>query len=673
MHRLQNLPGSIITKLIFMNIIILFAVGGVVIVSLFISRQTGGMLFRVIDKDLSRVIKNAELSRNLNAVFADTHFLLNTFIEQQDILDVEGKRLSDVLRRNIAMSRWEGEVRDSLESFKQALEDLLEQCRMIITISQNIQTIEDELETTVSKLEDQVADLLITRKIAGQEYELFSLEQVIVALPDYRNLLLQIAIRLTSSKQAYLATFSVEVGDEEEILILLEELQDGLTSVLTIGDEVAPFDKQLIANVQRYERDIILLHDAMKEFRWRLENLDNAQNQVSAVIKHIDKAVILATGNIREEVGENIQASNRVTLLFSGTIIVVLVGVGAYGVSLTRPILDLTASATEIASGNLDAPIDTSAKDEIGRLARSFEHMRNVLKKEMEALAEKNVVLLQEISERQRIEKALRASEERIKNQNTLLEQAVQEKQKEMEALFERLLRQQKLAAIGQIAGSIAHELRNPLGAVKQSIFYLTRSFRKGLLESSSPKVQEHLELIEAEIDTSERVISDLLQMTRRKPVKKEYIDLQNLVLDAVHRCHLPEHIHLTLTCNPSPFVIWADSSQLRQVFINLLTNIMPAIEGEGNITITAAYRAEEAASVIEVIDTGVGIETEALKNVFEPLYTTKPTGTGLGLSICKQIIENHDGQISIKSRPGQGTIVMIVLPEQMQPEARSL
>jgi PAS domain S-box-containing protein len=258
-----------------------------------------------------------------------------------------------------------------------------------------------------------------------------------------------------------------------------------------------------------------------------------------------------------------------------------------------------------------------------------------------------------------------RRAEEQLKNQNLLLEQAVQEKQREMEILFERLLRQEKLATIGQMAGSVAHELRNPLGAVKNSVFFLKRLWQKQNLDASNPKVKEHLELIEAEINTSERVISNLLQMTRMKPLQREQTDLYPIIVDAAEHSHLPENIHLTIKLQPDPFIIWADPGQLRQVFINILTNAIQAIAQDGNITIKAKQLAKEKSTIIEIENDGLGIEPDALSKVFEPLYTTKTTGTGLGLSICKQIIENHQGQISVSSQVGQGTTVTIILPGQ--------
>ncbi|MFQ5752079.1 MAG: PAS domain S-box protein [bacterium] len=263
---------------------------------------------------------------------------------------------------------------------------------------------------------------------------------------------------------------------------------------------------------------------------------------------------------------------------------------------------------------------------------------------------------VRDITERKRVE-------ELIKNQNVLLEQAFQEKQHEMELLMERLIRQEKLAAIGQISGSIAHELRNPLGAIKQSIFFLNRLYQNNRLESSNSKVKEHFELLETEIDTSDRVISDLLQMTKIEPLQKEQMNLRSVILEAAEICHIENRIQIKLELNPEPFLMWADSLQLRQVFINLLSNAVHAISQKGVVTINAKMLHKDKKCLITMQDNGHGMDSKYLGKVFEPLFTTKAKGTGLGLSICKQIIENHGGSITLSSQVHRGTTVNIELP----------
>jgi signal transduction histidine kinase len=258
-------------------------------------------------------------------------------------------------------------------------------------------------------------------------------------------------------------------------------------------------------------------------------------------------------------------------------------------------------------------------------------------------------------------------AEEQVKNHNLLLERAVEEKTSEMESMTEQLVRQEKLATIGKISASIAHELRNPLGAIKQSIFFLNRLYNRGQLGPSNPRLKDHLDLIETELHTTGRVISDLLEMTRLKPTEIEEIDLQMVLLDAAARANLVERLQLRLDFDRNPFLIEADPLQIRQVFINLLINAADASPAGSEVIIRARTLIDQKQWQIEIQDKGHGIEMEAIDKVFEPLYTSKAKGTGLGLTICKQIIENHGGKIVLNSKIGQGTTVRILIPDPGQ------
>ena len=249
--------------------------------------------------------------------------------------------------------------------------------------------------------------------------------------------------------------------------------------------------------------------------------------------------------------------------------------------------------------------------------------------------------------------------EEQIKNHSILLEKAVQNKTKEMELITERLIRQEKLATIGQISSSIAHELRNPLGAIKQAVFYLKRK-----IDPSLSKEREFLLLIEDEINSSNKVITNLLGMTRIKEIHQERFELRNVVLEAANRCGLEEKkMKLFIDLKNEPFWIWADRLQIRQVLINVITNAVKASPPGGKIFVIGRSLTEENQFEIQVRDNGCGIAPGDIDRVFEPLYTNRQKGTGLGLSICKQIMEKHGGGISLSSKPEEGTNVSIILP----------
>lgn len=245
-----------------------------------------------------------------------------------------------------------------------------------------------------------------------------------------------------------------------------------------------------------------------------------------------------------------------------------------------------------------------------------------------------------------------------FKQQNILLEKAIEKKTHEMEDLMEKMIRQEKLAAIGKISGSIAHELRNPLGAVKQSAYYL-----KLKLKHMPDKIAKHLTLIEDELSVADKVIDDLMEMTRVKSANKEYAKLKDIINESIERVKIKDGIEIKQNLAKEAQYVVADVIQLRQVFVNLINNSNQAFTDKGIINISSSKQQDNNIIEVEVADNGPGIPTDFMEKVFEPLYTTKAKGTGLGLNICKQIIEKHGGDIKILSEVNMGTKVRFTIP----------
>ena len=261
-----------------------------------------------------------------------------------------------------------------------------------------------------------------------------------------------------------------------------------------------------------------------------------------------------------------------------------------------------------------------------------------------------------------------REAESRIVDQNVRLEEAIEGKTREMKGLMEQLIRREKLATVGQVSGSIAHELRNPLGAVKQSIFLLKRLYEKGKLNSTDKRIAEHLELIESELTESNHVISTFLDTIRMPVVAKRKTNLRAIIYQAIERSRLAANIPVNLSLSPDPCLIWADPTQLQRVFVNLLNNASDALGGDDDpkVDISAQILERDGSEVCRIVfaDNGCGVDESVLQNAFEPLFTTKAKGTGLGLSICRQIVvDNHGGTIKIVSPPGEGTRIIFELP----------
>ena len=233
---------------------------------------------------------------------------------------------------------------------------------------------------------------------------------------------------------------------------------------------------------------------------------------------------------------------------------------------------------------------------------------------------------------------------------------------REQQERLVRLHRADRLAAMGQLAAGVAHEVRNPLTAIRSTMQYLGST-----VESS------HRELIEeliGEVDRIDHIISGLLNLARTGNLQRSPVDLAELVEQTVrfldHRAR-KQGAEISAS-GDGPIVVDADPNQLRQVFLNLILNALQAIPESGSVcleTTVEAGRSQPANrwALVRIVDNGPGIPEEVLRNVLDPFFTTKSEGTGLGLPICHNIVEQHGGKLDIKSEVGEGTTVTISLP----------
>ncbi len=257
-------------------------------------------------------------------------------------------------------------------------------------------------------------------------------------------------------------------------------------------------------------------------------------------------------------------------------------------------------------------------------------------------------VVFDDITERKKVEEAILKSNEE-------LDQRVKERTMELEDAQEQLVRKEKLAAAGQIASSIGHELRNPLGVIGNSVYYLKTKFREG-----DEKLVRHLDILQREIDKSRTIISELLDFSRASVPSLEQININSIVKKTLAEMEVSEIIDLETALHEGLPEVNADPGQIQQVFQNIILNAVQAMPEGGRLEI----RTGTGDGFIEIIfkDTGGGISEENLRKIFEPLFTTKAKGIGLGLSIVKSIIDRHKGEIDVESEDGKGTTFTVKL-----------
>jgi len=260
-------------------------------------------------------------------------------------------------------------------------------------------------------------------------------------------------------------------------------------------------------------------------------------------------------------------------------------------------------------------------------------------------------------TELQRANEELQASEEELRSANEEL-QSANEKLRETQ---EQLVRSERLAAIGQLAGGVGHELRNPLGAIKNAVYYIKGKVAKSELAQQEPRVTEFLNIVDDEINSSNKIINDLLGFSRVGKPSVSPTRIERVIKDALSHMPIPENIELVKRLDADLPEVEIDTDQIRQVLVNMVANAVEAMPEGGKLTIGARQR--DKFLDVEIADTGYGIPQETIDKIFDPLFTTKAKGIGLGLSVCLSIIERHEGSIEVKSEAGKGTTFIIKLP----------
>jgi signal transduction histidine kinase len=267
-------------------------------------------------------------------------------------------------------------------------------------------------------------------------------------------------------------------------------------------------------------------------------------------------------------------------------------------------------------------------------------------------------------------------AKEKLAQYSEHLEEMVEQRTRELRETQEQLILQEKLALLGRLAGSVAHELRNPLGVINNAVYYL-----RLVQPQAEARVEEYLDILEAESRHADQIITDLVDYSRSITVEAEAVSLAELVRETLKRYPVPENVQVTLDLPENLPKLFVDLPQIVQVLGNLVVNACQALEpAGGRVTISGAEKVESSAPgdeppeppeprqvgrwlLVTVKDTGPGIPPENLPKLFEPLFTTKLRGIGLGLPVSRKLVEAHGGTLEATSQVGQGANFILRLP----------
>ncbi|AEI67754.1 sensor histidine kinase [Corallococcus macrosporus] len=226
------------------------------------------------------------------------------------------------------------------------------------------------------------------------------------------------------------------------------------------------------------------------------------------------------------------------------------------------------------------------------------------------------------------------------------------------EDLLAQQARSERLSTFGQLVGSIGHELRNPLGVIETSLYILRG--RPGAVDERTTK---HLDRIGDQVGIANRIVSDLLDMIRDRPLHRQEVWLDEVWQEALKAVQRPDSVAVSEEGLASLPAVQGDAGQLRQVFVNLLDNAVQALEETGGTVALSAATREPGMVELVLEDSGPGVSDVIRRRLFEPLMTTKARGIGLGLPLVKRILERHGGGITYVPRPGVGARFVICLP----------
>jgi two-component system NtrC family sensor kinase len=339
-------------------------------------------------------------------------------------------------------------------------------------------------------------------------------------------------------------------------------------------------------------------------------------------------------------------AAARRRVLFTIVLEVVLISaflIAFVGLFVTRPIHQLVDAAAAVGRMELEQPVEIRSSRELWSLGSSFDRMRLRLR---EALTEIN-----------------RASQE--------LEAKVEQRTAQLQHAQHRLVQADRLASLGQLAASVAHEINNPLSGVLNYAALMGRILGPdGVPRERIGEFRGYLERVAEQTGRAGRIVSDLLAFSRRARPHRAPADLGaivrttlGLVAHKLKLLNVTTELRLAETLPPLP----CDPSQMQQVVLNLVMNAAEATRphGSGRVTVRTGLAPSGDALSLEVSDDGEGIPRDALDRIFDPFFTTKDEGkgVGLGLAVVYGIVESHGGRIDVRTGDGVGTTFEVLLP----------
>lgn len=304
---------------------------------------------------------------------------------------------------------------------------------------------------------------------------------------------------------------------------------------------------------------------------------------------------------------------------------------------VSDPILQLTNTASYVTTNqDYSVSVEVKSHDELGELSKAFNMMMAHIEERDRALA--------------------------LHRNN--LEELVEKRTTALEKAYAEIVSKERLAALGQLTATVAHEIRNPLGTVRTSVFAIGDAIRRKRYE----RTDRMLQLAERNIQRCDNIISELLNYTRKRELRLKVVDVDLWLGEFLDQQEIPKNVLCRRNFNAS-LLLPFDQEHLRRAIANIVTNGLQALQEKGgdDLVLTVSTKVVDERLEIEVVDNGPGISDKVYHRIFEPLFSTKGFGVGLGLSIVEGIMIDHQGGVTVGSEWGVYTSVMMWLPTNLE------
>ncbi len=768
--KLQNLRIS--TKLLMLTVMICISFIMIVGITMLSFSKVRSLLTDIVDRDMERVIVNANTMRELSKLFSDIDLLNYSFYGKKDYLESEGIRLLGAVK-NIEESTTDPELKESLLTISGILESLLSQCENVNAALLNVKNIEKEIYSDLVEFEYAVGESMINLTMEGKDTS-FIKQQMMLAI-GFRESLLQIDKLFSEIERIpYLKPPNVKASP---VILALDDLILRFQSLTSSSPGGTMYSKNLLSNGKTYKENILIYFKVMEQLGLRMKVLADSRTMIISKMQAIDSEVSKTSQILDNKIEETIVSSEGIVFIVS-SIVVIMLGVGVSYLTrshISRPMKNILKGIADFRKGKLDTQIKLGRKDEWNMIENSFNDMAfelssllNTLEKRIEErTSELEAEIVEHRQSEETTEQLLKVNELILStagegiygldlNGNTTFVNPVAAKMigwnpeeliglnqhkvlhhsredgspyppeecpiyavfndgkarriinevfwrkdgscfpveyistpmrnkkgeidgavvvfrdiTEREKAEEEKRKTQKLESIGVLAGGIAHDFNNLLTAIMNNLYLMKMHI------NPEEKVYERIIATERASARAQELTQQLLTFAKGGAPIKRLIDIRELVSESISIALRGSNVRCE---NLVPYDIWhieADAGQMNQAINNILINADQSMPEGGTITINCEnviigvennLTLKEGNYIkISIEDQGTGISDEHLSRIFDPYFTTKQKGSGLGLSTTYSIIKRHDGNITVESELGVGTVFNIYLPASIE------